>query len=74
MVLEHPNSGELELFIMPRQCLGNAKRVFFLPSNDLALACTERGGRRASNNKQLEQQSGFGALACRHAVTRTAEQ
>ena len=73
MVLEHPNSGELEIFIMPRLCLGNAKRVS-LPLNDLALACTERGGRRASNNKQLEQQSGFGASACCHAVTRTAEQ
>jgi hypothetical protein len=71
MVPEHPNSGELELFIMPRPCLGNAKKnASCLPT--ILLVLRGVGSGQPTNNKHLEQQSGFGAAACRHAVTRTA--
>ena len=66
MVPEHPNSGELELFIMPRPCLGNAKKnASCLPT--ILLVLRGVGSGQPTNNKHLEQQSGFGAAACRHA-------
>ena len=71
MVPEHPNSGELELFIMPRPCLGNAKKYASCLSTIL-FVLRGVGSGQPTNNKHREQQSGFGAAACRHAVTRTA--
>jgi hypothetical protein len=62
MVLEHPNSGELELFHYAK-AMSWQRQKRLLVYNGLRGA----GLGQPTNNKHREQQFGFGAVACRHA-------
>ena len=72
MVLEHPNSGELELSLCQDPVLATPKSLLVYILSTFLLVLRGAGSGQPTNNKHLEQQFGFGAAACRHAVTGTA--
>jgi hypothetical protein len=69
MVLEHPNSGELELSLCQDPVLATPKSLLvYLATTFLLVLRGVGSGQPTNNNKHLEQQFGFGAAACRHAA------